>query len=280
MKSTSKKKPAPKKREKKLKPSDFKALMLRTCNADMTAYGGFQWPSKGWVKPQKWNPDPVCGDGLHGALWGEGDGPLFKWDADAKWMVCGINTWVDLGGKVKTPEAYVLFAGTRKDATDYLALHGGAGRVIIGGTATAGYGGTATAGHRGTATAGHRGTATAGDGGTATAGDDGTATAGHRGTATAGHRGTATAGHRGTATAGDDGTATAGDGGTATAGHRGTATAGDDGTATAGDGGILSIRWWDGNGNRHRIAVGYVGEDGIEANKPYRVDNHGKFIPA
>ena len=252
----------------KKKPSDFKALMLRTCDADMSAHGGFVWPTSGYVKAPDWNPKPVCGGGLHGALWGEGDGLLFKWDSDAKWLVCGINKWVDLDGKVKTDRAYVLYCGDRLGATAYIQKHGARG-AVIGGTATAGYcgtatagdGGTATAGDGGTATAGHRGTATAGYCGTATAGDGGTATAGHRGTATAGHRGTATAGYGGTATAGDGGTATAGYGGTATAGHRGT----------------LVIKWWD--GSRYRLSVGYVG-DGIEPNVPYRLDAKGNFIKA
>ncbi|WP_454862501.1 DUF7666 domain-containing protein [Paraburkholderia fungorum] len=156
------------------------------------------------------------------------------------------------------------------------------------GTATAGYRGTATAGDSGTATAGYRGTATAGDSGTATAGDSGTATAGYRGTATAGDSGTATAGYRGTATAGDRGTATAGDSGTATAGYRGTATAGDSGTATAGyrgtatagDSGEIRIRWWDEANDRYRTVIGYVGEDGIEPNVAYRLDDNHKFIRA
>ena len=89
--------------------------------------------------------------------------------------------------------------------------------------------------------------------------------------------GTATAGYRGTATAGEGGTATAGVGGTATAGDRGTATAGEGGTATAGDRGILNIRWWD--GNRYRITIFYVGEDGIEPDKMYRCES-GKAVAA
>ena len=72
------------------------------------------------------------------------------------------------------------------------------------------------------------------------------------------------------------GTATAGDDGTATAGYAGTATAGDEGTATAGDDGILNIRWWD--GNRYRIATFYVGENGIEPNTPYGVDDTGQPV--
>ena len=81
----------------------------------------------------------------------------------------------------------------------------------------------------------------------------------------------------GTATAGDRGTATAGYRGTATAGEWGTATAGEWGTATAGDRGILNIRWWD--GNRYRITIFYVGEDGIEPDKMYRCES-GKAVAA
>ena len=61
-------------------------------------------------------------------------------------------------------------------------------------------------------------------------------------------------------------------GGTATAGEGGTATAGYRGTATAGDGGLLVLKYWDVTGVRNRIATAYVGEDGIEANTPYRYD--------
>ena len=58
---------------------------------------------------------------------------------------------------------------------------------------------------------------------------------------------------------------------TATAGYAGTATAGDAGTATAGDAGLVAIRWWDDAAERCRLAVGYVGEDGIEPNVSYVV---------
>jgi hypothetical protein len=229
--------------------------MLRTCHADLRAHGGFQWPETGYVAAPDWDPEPRCGGGLHGLLWGEGDGSLLDWSPTARWLVVEVDARrvVDLDLKVKAPAAWVLHVGDQVSATAYLAEHGGDGRAIVGRTATAGY----------------RGTATAGDCGTATAGNYGTATAGYRGTATAGNYGTATAGYRGTATAGNYGTATAGDRGTATAGYRGTATAGDYGTATAGDGGVISIRWYD--GTRYRLAVGVVGEGGIEPGVPYRV---------
>ncbi len=70
---------------------------------------------------------------------------------------------------------------------------------------------------------------------------------------------------------------TAGYSGTATAGDSGTATAGNWGTATAGYSGTVQVKWWD--GERYRIATGYVGEDGIKANTPYRVQD-GKLVEA
>ena len=220
----------------------------------MTSRGGFRWPESGPVSAPDWDPEPRCGGGLHGLLWGCGDGVLLDWSPDAKWLVVEVaDRIVDLGGKVKFPRGCVVYCGDRKSATDYLLAHSPTDR------ATAVVGAFVTADYRGTATAGYHGTATAGNCGTATAGYHGTATAGYHGTATAGDRGTATAGDRGTATAGDCGTATAG----------------DDGTATAGDRGEIRIRYHD--GNRFRLAVGYVGEDGIEPNTPYVV-KHGKLV--
>ena len=141
--------------------------------------------------------------------------------------------------------------------------------------AWAGFMGTASAGDRGTASAGNDGTASAGNDGTASAGEGGTASAGEGGTASAGYRGTASAGNDGTASAGNDGTASAGDRGTASAGEGGTASAGNDGTASAGEGGTILLRWWD--GRRSRTIVGYVGENGIKPNTPYRVNDKGEL---
>jgi len=168
----------------------------------------------------------------------------------------------------------------RATAGDYgTATAGNYGQATAGdsGTATAGNGGRATAGNDGTATAGNYGQATAGNHGQATAGNHGTATAGYYGQATAGDYGQATAGNGGRATAGNHGTATAGNYGQATAGDSGTATAGNHGTATAGNHGRISIDWFD--GNRDRTAVGYTGEDGIEAGVAYEVVS-GKLVKA
>jgi hypothetical protein len=244
-------------------------LMLKTVTRDMQAYGYFLWPREGRVECPDWNPKPICGGGLHGLPEGVGDGQLLDWSADAVWLVFEADQVVAIDtAKAKTNRANVVHCGDRLSATRYLIDHGCHGPVV---------GATITAGDAGTATAGDRGTATAGNAGTATAGDAGTATAGYAGTATAGDRGTATAGDAGTATAGYAGTATAGDAGTATAGDRGTATAGYAGTATAGDAGTVIVKWLD--GTRYRLAIGYVGENGIKPGVPYIVRD-GALVPA
>ncbi|MFP9022242.1 hypothetical protein ACLI38_15370, partial [Pseudomonas aeruginosa] len=242
------------------------ALILRTCSADLTSHGGFQWPDKigAVVEAPDWKKDNKCGHGLHGWLFGQGDHDCSSTvgDADAKWLVVEvvIADLIALGGKVKFPRCTIRHIGDKASATQFLIANEprAAGVAVIGATLQAGdkelcqvgaYG-TATAGDWGTATAGDWGTATAGDWGTATAGDWGTATAGYKGTATAGHKGTATAGAWGTATAGYKGTATAGDWGTATDGYKGTAPAGDWGTATAGEKGE------DGSGYKDEKADG------------------------
>ena len=128
-------------------PKKHRALMLRTCAADMTSYCGFVWPVKGYVEAPDWDSAAVCGNGLHGALWGEGDGTLFSWESDAVWLVVEVDDRqiVDLNGKAKVPRGWVLYAGDRLTATGMMPV----GKAVIGGNATAGHYGTATAGNGG-----------------------------------------------------------------------------------------------------------------------------------
>ena len=186
--------------------------IMRTCNANMTSYGGFKWPRKGLVTCSDWEPTYKCGNGLHGLLNGEGNGSLLNWSGDAVWLVVMVEESAILSGqgdltdKCKFPCGTVVFSGARDKAIAEMVKRGANLAKIVGGTATAGYGGTATAGYGGTATAGDRG------------------------------------------------------------------------TATAGVGGILNIRYWD--GNRYRIAIFYVGEDNIEPNTPYRLNDDHKAVKA
>ena len=233
-------------KKKRTSAKQNKVLILKTVNSKMKAHGGFTWPSKGHVEAPDWDPKPECGKGLHGALWGEGVGDLFSWATDAHWIVFEAlaSEVVDLEGKVKVPRGEVVHVGDQRSATEYLQNHGCKDKVIIGATKVVGHNQVAVVGYDGTATAG----------------EDGTATAGNYGTATVGNYGTAMSGHRGTATAG----------------NYGKATAGECGTATAGEGGILQIKWYD--GKRSRISTGYIGENGLKPNTPYRLNDKGEFV--
>ena len=179
---------APKPRTKKKvetvpTPAEFKAYILRTCDSRLRSYNDFRWPESGHVAAPDWRATKECGHGLHGFLWGEGDGSLASFDLDAKWIVAGINEWIDLSGKVKFPEAWVVHCGDRLSATAFIQSLGAKGAI-------------------------------------------------------------------------------------------------DGGTATAGDGGTVIARFYDYKAERYRVAIGYVGEDGIKPNTKYRVDDAGKLVEA
>ncbi|WP_294767464.1 hypothetical protein, partial [uncultured Rhodoferax sp.] len=75
---------------------------------------------------------------------------------------------------------------------------------------------------------------------------------------------------------GDGATLTGGDGATLTGGDGATLTGGDGATLTGGDGAELRFQRWDSKAERYRTVLAYVGEDGIEANTAYRLDDSGK----
>lgn len=275
-----------------------KVLILRTSDRNRRSYGGFQWPESGSVEAPDWDPSPVHGNGLHGALWGEGNGILFNWALDATWQVVEVNadSVVDLGWKVKFPRGEVVYSGDRKGATEMIFAHpGGKDRAVIGATisvgdgdiVTVGYLGTARAGDRGTVTAGRYGTAQTGAYGTSTSGYEGKAITGHHGKATVGNRGIAQASRHGIAIAGVNGTAIAGDYGTATADIGGMAItkacgeaqAGLYGKAQAGVGGLISIKWVNPIERMLSSSIGYIGEDGLLPDTLYKVKG-GIFVPA
>ena len=224
-----------------------KALVLRLCNEDFTSKNGFKYPNKvgAEVVAPDWKTNADCGNGLHGWLFGHGDHSSCDYfNRPNKWMVIEVElqSVIMLGGKVKFERGIIKHIGEKKSATDFIIKKESRSKAseVIGAVLTVG------------------------DSLSVIAGSFGTATAGDRGTATAGSFGTATAGDRGTATAGDSGTATAG----------------SFGTATAGDRGEIRIRYYDNKADRYRTVIGYVGENGIEANVAYKLDSANKFVKA
>ena len=121
---------------------------LKTVKSDLTSHGGFRWKKRGVVVAPDWNPDPVCGGGLHAFLRGEGNGSLADWSTDALWLVLQIpeGSYVDLDGKIKFPRCTVVFCGDRKSATDKLQELGCHG-PIIGAYISGGYESTVSGGY-------------------------------------------------------------------------------------------------------------------------------------
>ena len=231
---------------------------LRTCAEDGTSHGGFRWPLDigAEVEAPDWAPAPVCGNGLHGIRDGAGDGVFLSLDPDAVWMVFSADagTAIDLGGKSKVGRARVEYVGDRSGAADFLVAHGADPAKCIGYTITGG------------------------DYATLTGGDYATLTGGNYAALTGGDYAALTGGNRATLTGGNRATLTGGDGATLTGGDGATLTGGDYATLTGGDYATFTGKWWDEASNRYRIAVGYVGEGGIEAGHTYRIDGRGCFL--
>jgi hypothetical protein len=109
-------------------------LVLRTNKADNTSYNEFKWPLKGKVKCADFEPTAECGHGLHGLLWGQGDGGMLNWNADATWCVVEVEEKdiINLDGKVKFPRGRVVMTGSRRDATCYVYNNAPCGTVVQG----------------------------------------------------------------------------------------------------------------------------------------------------
>ena len=144
------------------------ALVLRTCNPDLSSHNGFVWPASGPVACKDWKPVPECGNGLHGLAWGEGDGSVLNWSPNAKWLVVSVpeESLVEIDRKVKFPRGEVVHCGDRKSATDFMIAQLCRAASVVGCTLTGGNESTLTGGDRSTLTGGYGSTLTGGYGST------------------------------------------------------------------------------------------------------------------
>jgi hypothetical protein len=252
-------------------------LVLRTCAADGSSSHGFKWPESGPVEAPDWKPTEECGNGLHGWLWGHGNWSLKTQGEKIKWLVLEVesSTIVDLKDKIKFPRANVLASfAAWNDAMFFIRNRRPLSEATT--VATGYYGHASATGNYGHASAtGYSGYASA-------TGDYGHASAtGYYGHASAtGYYGHASAtGDYGHASAtGNSGHASAtGDYGHASAtGDSGWSIGGYSAKVKADKNGALTLLWND--GKRPRVAVAYVGEDGIKPDTWYSLDSKGKFI--
>jgi hypothetical protein len=262
---------------KKIIPTTY---VLRTVKADLTAYNGFVWPRSGPVSCPDWDPEPECGNGLHGLAQGEGSSSLFSSEPDVLWMVVRVRTSEMVktdNGKVKFPRGTVIYVGDILGATNLIKKKHPASKCVFAHHVVPDKG-VAISGDEGTSTSGYAGTSTSGDYGTSISGYGGISISGYSGTSTSGEGGTSTSGDHGYSISGDDGTSTSGYRGTSTSGEHGTSISGGYGTSTSGLYGRLIISWYD--GVRSRSEVAYVGEKRIEPNVAYKLDDNHKFVKA
>ncbi|CAB4135288.1 hypothetical protein UFOVP276_244, partial [uncultured Caudovirales phage] len=233
--STSTKKKIIKKTEYKLRKG--KALVLRTCDKDLRSYNGFQWPKSGFVKCTDWVASKECGNGLHGLLWGEGDGSLLSTAADAKWLVVEIDLSqaIDLGDKVKFPCGEVVFVGDVFTATEFIKKYSGPGISVAYSTNTGGDSSKNTGGYSSKNTGGDSSTNTGEDSSKNTGGNYSTNTGGYSSTNTGGYSSKNTGGNYSTNTGGYSSTNTGGYSSTNTGGYSSKNTGGNYSTNTGGD---------------------------------------------
>ena len=143
-----------------------RVYLLRSCRSDFRAHGGYLWPSVVGAEchPERWDPSPVCGDGLHGFVNGEGGAGLADWSDAAQWIVFSapINQVVALGpSKSKAAVARIEHVGVgdtgadrRRSCLAFLARIGRLGPAAMGVQRQGGDGSTLTGGARSTLTGG------------------------------------------------------------------------------------------------------------------------------
>jgi hypothetical protein len=222
-------------------------LVLRTVDKDRKSYNDFEWPTSGPVECTDWKATQECGNGLHGLLWGQGDAGLMSKAHDAIWQVVEVvaDVIVDLGNKVKFPRGTVIYSGARHGALKMVLLNKQRLDEIRASATTGYYAHSATTGNSARS---------------ATTGDSAhSATTGYSAhSATTGNSAhSATTGYSArSATTGDYAIAAA---------------LGIDSRVKAGNNGVIIGRYDEKKTSRPRILVGYVGEDGIEADTWYEV---------
>ena len=148
----------------------------------------------GITEAPDWNPEPKCGNGLHGLLHGKG-GCYVSRDQGPLLMVCeALGPIVDLHSKIKTSKAKTLVVGSRKDATDFLIACGCNPSEVVGAFIVGGDGVYLHTSYHSTVTAGYFSNVTGRDYSDLTGGDYSKVTGGNYSSVTGGDYSKVTAG--------------------------------------------------------------------------------------
>src|SRR5581483_7865876 len=260
-----------------------KVLVLRSCKADMTSYDGFKWPESGFVEAPDWKPTKQCGNGLHGWQWAVGDFRLGFHDRDTKWLVIEVDKSqiVELDGKVKFKNGNVIKVGNWHDCFWYVRTH--TPKPVLEKPAPGDYAHSSTTGNyaHSSTTGDYAHSSTTGySAHSSTTGyyaySSTTGYYAHSSTSGYYAHSSTTGNYAHSSTTGYYAhSSTTGDyAHSSTTGNYATACAlGTNCRAKAGDKGSIILTYWDDKANRFRHVIGYVGEDGIEANTWYEIQD-------
>ncbi len=282
------------------------ALILRSCKANGESHGGFIWPKSGKVVCPDWKATNECGSGFHGLLWGHGDWSLLCRDIDALWYVCSIEEWIDIKDehqKVKFPQCEILYCGNMAEAITMILCHAeqmkNATNTASGNSSTAAssgdYSKAASSGYYSTAASSGYSSKAASSGDSSTAASSGySSTAASSGdyskaASSGNYSKAASSGDYSKAASSGNSSKAASSGNYSTAASSGNYSkasasgkntiamvAGKNCMLMAGENGCIAGCWFD--GVRNRIAIAYVGENGIEADTWYQLSDNGKWV--
>ena len=235
---------------------------------------GFQYPELGEVEAPDFDPKPECGHGLHGFLWGKGNGALAFYTGTEVWKVIAVEENGNLihidQEKVKFKNGTIVFSGTRKEATDFLRPllpQEMVDKTIIGEFLQVGDGEKTIGGDYSTVSGGNHSTISGGYSSTVSGGNHSTISGGSASTVSGGYGSTVSGGHGSTVSGGDYSTVSGG--------NHSIVSGGDSSTVSGGDSSQLRITHW--NGNKYRTAIAYVGENEIEPNTKYHINQKFEF---
>ena len=259
-----------------------KALVLRTCASDQTSYGGFIWPTEVGtiVTCQDWSEEIKCGNGLHGLLDGFGDYSLLSNRIDAIWQIVEVDRdkCIELDGKVKFQSCKLVYSGTMAAAMTKMSDYQ-INLLIESGFALPGdYSQLASSGNSSQLAASGESSQLAASGDYSQLASSGyysqlAASGNSSQLASSGY-------YSQLASSGDySKLASSGDySQLAASGYYSIViSAGLNGIASAGENGCIALTWWDDTKKSYRIEVGYIGENGIKPNTPYRLNDEHKF---
>lgn len=246
------------------------ALVLQVMPTNFMSHG-VQWAASGFIECD------INTGGFRGFLWGvEKDVSAIPINKDYKWVVAQVDdsdltevvcAGLGYGGNVCFHKGEVVYCGDYFGATAYIVNNGGFGKPVHKAVVTVGNDGCAVSGNWGVSVSGEKGRSKSDFFGVSFSGVAGSSVSGEAGLSVSGEEGGSVSGDDGISISRKNGTSISGKGGLSFSVH---------GYVQSGEEGAIQLQYWD--GNRRRYKIGYIGEDGLEPNVLYKLDENHEFV--